>query len=504
MFFVRRAAGILPAPFEGGDVITPAVVQGEPFKPTLEQLDGLTVKQVKSFFKCMGFKMSQGTRKEKFLQFALDEWDRSVAHGLTIDRNYNATVEGAPKLLMFKRENSYYMPFMVRAAQVFYEEFFDDMECEQLTLAMLNSLTVAELISLRVNLKYMGYFEKSDGKKMITERMLRAWEFNRERFNEETEDDADNTNSIAMMPDDELSDASSHISDDDMLKIEDYINDVPDEPWECRLFSDDFIEDERDFMTPLEIDLRKHTGEHFLDMTLYDQTITVFRLKDWMVMKFAERTKDGNRPFPTTAFHLACGSGTLDDDMIVADVAKGESKITLKILLRLRGGGIEVRKTQMKVKKSNTRTLATADDEKIFQNAFHCSKVIGSSDNFTLDTLFSQLSLDKMNEALEMVKGKANTTVKLEALAELSPSWVQLEEAATLIENAKMAATLIENAKMVMKEKLSQSILADCSVGSKFKLPELKKKIEIAIGVTKKMSLPSDGGKAFAGVSKSG
>ena len=254
---------------------------------------------------------------------------------------------------MFKRENSYYMPFMVSSGQVFYEKFFDDLECEQLTMRMLNTLTVAELLDLRVKLGGIPYFEKSDGKKVITERMLRGWELNLERFNDNKVEEND-TNSLTMMPEDELSDASGDISDDGILNITDYIN-IPDEPWECRLFSKDYLEDEADFITLLHIVLNKHTGEHLLDLNLYDQTISVFDLKDWMVQKFATMTKDGNPPFPTCAFRLGCGSRLLRDDETVADVAQGESRIVLKLLLVLRGGGIPVQrleKTKAKVENS--------------------------------------------------------------------------------------------------------------------------------------------------------
>ena len=155
--------------------------------------------------------------------------------------------------------------------------------------------------------------------------------------------------------------ASSEASDEEefALNITDYIN-IPDEPWECRLLSKDYLEDETDFITPLHIVLNKHTCEHLLDLNLYD---SVFDLKDWMVQKFATMTEDGQEPFPPSAFRLGCGSRLLRDDETVADVAQGESKITLKILLVLRGGGIPVQrleKTKAKVEHSKKSLSACA------------------------------------------------------------------------------------------------------------------------------------------------
>ena len=72
-------------------------------------------------------------------------------------------------------------------------------------------------------------------------------------------------------------------------------------------------------------------------------------------------------------------------------------------------------------------------------------------------------------------------------MAELSPSWAQLEE----------ASVMIENAKIIMKEKLAQNIVSECSTDGKFKLSELKKKVEIAIAVKKSAS--STRQVAFAG-----
>eukprot|EP00435_Cladocopium_sp_Y103_P052194 s1252_g16.t1 len=139
-----------------------------------------------------------------------------------------------------------------------------------------------------------------------------------------------------------------------LVYIEDFIY-PPDEPWECRVFSKNYREDEKDFITPFRIELKKHTGEHLLVMNLYDQTISVLQLKDWMVEKFTTMTEDGNPPFPTCAFRLGCGSRLLRDDETVADVAQGGSQIVLKLLLVLRGGGIPVQrleKTKAKVENS--------------------------------------------------------------------------------------------------------------------------------------------------------
>eukprot|EP00435_Cladocopium_sp_Y103_P026791 s1454_g6.t1 len=279
--------------------------------------------------------------------------------------------------------------------------------------------------------------------------------------------------------------------DDDDINIFDYIpgsylNDVSD-------FSDDegspLPSEGGADVKPLVIKfVAPMTSKPILTLKLADTKIDIGTLKSKVVEKIASLPhSDKKKHLRVDDFVVMYDGSVLPDDVLIHYICDDDDEITFTLLLRLKGGGVEVRKTHLKVKKSNTRTLTTADDENIFQNAFHCAKVVGSSDNFTLETLFGQLSMDKMNEALDMVKGKANTIVKLESLAELSPSWVQLDE----------AATLIENAKMVVKEKLSQSIMTECSVGSKFKLPELKKKIEIAIAVRK--SSASNDGKAFAG-----
>ena len=119
-------------------------------------------------------------------------------------------------------------------------------------------------------------------------------------------------------------DASSEASDEEefALNITDYIN-IPDEPWECRLLSKDYLEDETDFITPLHIVLNKHTCEHLLDLNLYDQTISVFDLKDWMVQKFATMTEDGQEPFPP----CACASKVSNDVKLVPVVKKIEDVV---------------------------------------------------------------------------------------------------------------------------------------------------------------------------------
>jgi len=188
----------------------------------------------------------------------------------------------------------------------------------------------------------------------------------------------------------------------------------------------------------------------------------------------------------TCKLSLFCGHSIVSSWETVASLAVGQT-VRLELRPRLAGGGNEVRKTHAKVKKSNTRIVTTAKDEPVFKNAFHCATVIGSTDKFTMDNLFNQLSLEKLDTAMEMLSGKSTSGVKVESMAELSPSWAQLEE----------ASVMIENAKIIMKEKLAQNIVSECSTDGKFKLSELKKKVEIAIAVKKSAS--STGQVAFAG-----
>eukprot|EP00438_Fugacium_kawagutii_P019470 Skav219764 [mRNA] locus=scaffold3128:6742:8145:- [translate_table: standard] len=298
----------------------------------------LTVKQVKSFFKCMGFKLKQGSHKQKFLEFALKEWDTTVAHGMTIDRNYNTTVEGSPKLLMFKRENSYYMPFMVHAGQVFYEKFFDDMKCEQLTIGMLKSLTVEELLDLRVKLGGISYFDKSDGKKEITQRMLRAWEFNLERFDDNKEE-GDDTNSITMMPEDELSDASSDISADEfvMNSMYDYLGlDEEKVSNEMRFY----IQSAADFYDkPVNVEVCSAMGDKPLMSVVVDEgKFTVDDIKDEIINRINHFSKDENR--------LTADDFVLSDGIHVLTGTHHHQphQTKLYMLLRLRGGGKGVQK----------------------------------------------------------------------------------------------------------------------------------------------------------------
>ena len=194
----------------------------------------------------------------------------------------------------------------------------------------------------------------------------------------------------------------------------------------------------------------------------YDKSSLVADVADKLNAKYAIDVKQ---------FKLYLGESPLEFYDCIDTYVGDMPSPTLTMRVVLQGGGRGVKKSDLKSKKSSA--LTTSADEKVFSSAFQCAKTISSCETFTLGNLLEYMTPEQHTEALSIIVGKSNTNLKIEAFAEFSPSWVQLE----------VAKEKIELAQAKMKERLVDSIMNECSVGRKFKRAELEKRLEISKAV---------------------
>ena len=219
----------LPVEKVAGSVIRPDDLNVPMVNPTKEQMETLGVERIKGLHQMMGFKLRKGSdsSKEQFVQFALNDWDDTTAHGLTIRGNYGAYNQVGKKLFLYKKSDAFFMPFMTGKGGIIRQE-----------MSMVNSLTIQQLIEFQVTMGIDASNAK-DGKNTIARRTLNWWHYHYERFpeehmetkteNEETETDSDDGIIPVIDDDSDFSDGED-IGDDDIAKlIEQFDNITPED-----------------------------------------------------------------------------------------------------------------------------------------------------------------------------------------------------------------------------------------------------------------------------------
>ena len=341
----------MPVAFQAGGVLRPSSIQGEPYTPLEEQLSTLTVDQVKAVYHAMGLKLVKGSEKASFVQFAINHWQEATTRGLAIERNYERIATGVKKLVMFKRDDTYFIPILLRAGQVFYPSFFNNLRDNvQLTMEMLNTLTAKELLNLHRELDNGGIYDTSDGKKLIVERLLSFWNFNYERFNANRGNIA--AEPVEMLTDDE-DENQSDSGDDFTFSIEDYLGLADEEVSQQMLFD---LSSPADFYdNPRRVEVRALKEDTVLMTVFVDgECTTVAEVKRSIEDKISILSKEENR-LTADDFILSNGIELMAD---CHNVPIYQTQVY--ILLRFRGGGKGVK--QFSKREKVKRTLALAKD----------------------------------------------------------------------------------------------------------------------------------------------
>ena len=490
MFFVKRTNGFLPVPFGGGSIIKPADVESPPFKPSHEQLDSLTIDQLKSVFKSFGFKLTKGTHKNRFIDFMLREWDDSVAQGLTITRNYSAIATGAKKLLMFKRDDTYFIPFEVSGGQVFPEAFFDDIGVQPLTIRMLNTLTVNELLGLHTSLGsgMGGIFTPSDGKKVIAERLLSFWEGQNERFQQNQNDET--TDSVGAVTDDEESDIeSSNDSSDDDESWKDFIGFDTDSLTEEQLF---YVQSPSDFFTdPKKVDVCSARGDRPLLSIIVERYNTTGAEVKEEIVRCIKHIGKVEHCMTVDDFILTDGIRE------IPEIPRMEHHITrVYMFLRLRGGtkGHQQKKSkEQKVKKTLQKAKDVCKevgthpiDLTIYQKSQQLiASTLESTDPDIIAEQMGKLSLDKLRG---IEKGLENFKISEATLHRLAPLvFPELDALNKTIEE-------LEKCKKAFEATFGHAFTQEFYDG-KYDAGKFAKKLERAIGKAEgKASVDADAG----------
>lgn len=187
LFFVRRSDGFLPVVCGGGSLLNPATFQKDMCKPSNDDLQLLTVKQLKAFHSAMGFKLKNVSTKDKLIAFILKEWDDTVENGMTHTyafSKYEQISTGSRKLMLYTQDDkgvSYsgaegtIYPFMVSCGQVIPIEYFDTLVATTPSKHQFESLPLEELRRCIYVLRGFSPEEKVS-KKVAVETAMDAWE----------------------------------------------------------------------------------------------------------------------------------------------------------------------------------------------------------------------------------------------------------------------------------------------------------------------------------------
>ncbi|CAJ1387487.1 unnamed protein product [Effrenium voratum] len=349
LFVVCRPDGFLPVIAEAGDVITPDKLQQDIFKPSEEQLNTMSVDEIKQLYTSLGFKLRKGTRKSEFVRFVLGDWENTMAEARV---RFLSPVGVPNKLMFFKSSAGFFKPFLVAGGQVFREEYFQgDMENLELTAPMLHSLTKCQLVRLYSTMEG-GVLDAKYTKPEMVARVLSFWNHNITRFQESASDDAEPSAGDASpdLSEGDANSASSDLSEDATIGILD-IMDFNEEDWLTTPAGKAYLNSPACFDDMLTVRVFDYVGERFLFSVVTDRDVTGQGLKRSIIdhIAFIQSTKESSDEEPI----LGPDDFKLSRKARFQDIQPDDELVdgnTFYICLKLRGGAPRTKKQEAKSK----------------------------------------------------------------------------------------------------------------------------------------------------------
>ena len=367
LFFVRSEVGFVPVFAEAGSIITPDMVEKHPSVPTLDQIDTLTIPQIKRLWNAMGKRLIKKTGKSAFLVFLMNNWEGTMEHGFGIEREYHEYTTGTPVVMFWKTPEIFYSPFMVYPAEVIPISFFRSSQIEWtiLTPEMLNGLTKKQIVEIQVDVLDICPSGAREEKGNFIRDTVEAWDFQYRSFLENNiqnlsdEDEeastSDGENSIHTIHNeaDELSEIEV---DEDIPNIEDFVLMTSEEGNETDPI---VINDPSDFINdPFEVKVKEFGGKLLFRLIIQKGTMTVYEFKTSIVQTIQRRAVMKGIELDKVL--------KADDFKLIGDGRKLEETDPLKvnevfIQLFIRGGG----KTSKITKKDMLKKCATVLKDKV-------------------------------------------------------------------------------------------------------------------------------------------
>ena len=443
LFFVRSEVGFVPVFAEAGSIITPDMVEKHPSVPTRDQIDTLTIPQIKRLWNAMGKRLIKKTGKSAFLVFLMNNWEETMEHGFGIQREYHEYTTGTPVVMFWKTPEIFYTPFMVYPAEVIPISFFRNSQIEWnvLTPEMLNGLTKKQIVEIQVNVLDICPSGAREEKGNFIRDTVEAWDFQSRSFLENNiqnlsdEDEeastSDGENSIHTIHNeaDELSEIEE---DEDIPNIEDFVLMTSEEGNETDPI---VINDPSDFINdPFEVKVKEFGGRLLFRLIIQKGTMTVYEFKTSIVQTIQRRAVMKGIELDKVL--------KADDFKLIGDGKKLEETDPLKvnevfIQLFIRGGGKSVISTIVRsVKKLDIYKEKSNEVFKKIENQNYESFAMKQAQNFSKhinthgdkgDVIFQQavsaLSLDDAQKALRIIgaggKNYGSTEDKLEKLCQM-------------------------------------------------------------------------------------
>ena len=516
MFFVRREDGLLPVVANGGVLLKPADFQKDIFTPSSDQLGILGVQQMKSFFQAMGYKLKVRTTKDGLVDYALQEWDETVEHGMTLTHDfdmYERISTGTKKLMLYTPEDRGFThagtrgvicPFMVSCGQVIPIRYFDTLEEIAPLKHQFESLPFREL---RQCIYFIRGFSPSDkvSKMSAVETAMEAWEQRTTRLaqydpaprasNEDapraSDEDAPRASDedASRASDEDASDvASSSNSEDEKITktgaeddydIEDYIN-LQDAPY---FLKDEYLRDPSCFddanaphdktFVYLNIIIRERQGRELFEINVPSdkyvgclKTLIVEKVATLSSAKHRLREENFGLYIPDEEFAMSPLSTT---DKL-EDIADGEKEITMYLVLKLQGGGgLGVRRAIKKAKPT------TGSDATSYSHVFNVAKTITENSTCDLGNLLGDMDAPALTDLRKYIStDKAHLQKKVANVASYTPQFKQIQAIIDKLEYAKeklvdLTAECVNEQCMSEDEPLKAVLLSkiDVAIGKK-------------------------------------
>ena len=459
LFFVRSEVGFVPVFAEAGSIITPDMVEKHPSVPTLDQIDTLTIPQIKRLWNAMGKRLIKKTGKSAFLVFLMNNWEETMEHGFGIEREYHEYTTGTPVVMFWKTPEIFYLPFMVYPAEVIPISFFRSSQIEWTILApeMLNGLTKKQIVEIQVDVLDICPSGAREEKGNFIRDTVEAWDFQYRSFLENNiqnlsdEDEeastSDGENSIHTIHNeaDELSEIEE---DEDIPNIEDFVLMTSEEGNETDPI---VINDPSDFINdPFEVKVKEFGGRLLFRLIIQKGTMTVYEFKTSIVQTIQRRAVMKGIELDKVL--------KADDFKLIGDGKKLEETDPLKvnevfIQLFIRGGGKpKVIKTTLKCK---TSTKTTTDDRVLFEKSYTNALKIGglTADSINIKAELKQMSISSLEDMKSyLVKDKTKKALKIEKLV----SFVEAHKEMTVVQEK------ITSALNSMKEMFVESAEVMC------------------------------------------
>eukprot|EP00438_Fugacium_kawagutii_P020807 Skav218841 [mRNA] locus=scaffold3958:8826:10355:- [translate_table: standard] len=484
LFFVRRADGFLPMEKVAGSVICPEDLAVPMVNPTKEQMETLGVERIKGLHKMMGFVLRKGSRssKERFVQFALNDWDDTTAHGLTIRGNYGAYHQAGRKLFFYKTDDTFFMPFMIGKGGIIRQETFNETTPYTLDMSMVNSLTIQQLVEFQVAMG-IDASDAKDGKSRIATRTLGSWQWHYARFVEEhvenkaeSEEETAETDSedgtIPVLDDESDYSDGEDIDDDDIAKLIEQFDNITPEDFKFYTKSPvDF------FKHPMDIKVFTFKGNAPMFSVTADHLATTgLELKQEVLrhVKFFAKKHGNENAWALDSFILTDGIKTIEDNKVInCHVTEN-----VYVVLCLKGGApAGVIKTIVKSKTSDKTSQA---DLLKFQGAFNHASSLTNSSVENVTGIFKNLSAETLAKMKDYVEhDRTPSKMKPAGLASMLPPIAEMEEVRGKLNTA------IEDAKALTVAFFQQT----CGDGNDgVKMAKVTRMIETRIGVLEELA----------------